>query len=59
MRDIPDNVRVELSVYTTQSQLKNEWERRDFVNDMTVDGVTFTRIELMCVFKKLIQETQT
>lgn len=56
---IPDNVREALSVYTTPARLKGEWQRRDLLNDMVIDGVKFTRLELMWVFKKLIQEIET
>ncbi len=59
MRNIPDNVRVALSVYPTCAQLKSEWERRDALDDFVIDGVEFTRFELMWVFKKLIKEIQT
>ena len=45
-----------LSVYRDRYQLKAEWERRDALGDFVIDGVVFTRLELMCVFKKLIQE---
>ncbi len=48
-----------MSVYDTPTLLKEEWERRDLLCDMSIDGVDFTRIELMWVFKKLIQEIQT
>lgn len=56
MRDIPENVRIALSVYGDRAELKAEWERRDALDDFVIDGVTFTRIEMMWVFKKLIQE---
>lgn len=59
MKDIPDNVRVALSVYPTCAQMKSEWEPRDALGDFVIDGVGFTRLELMWVFKKLIQEIQT
>ena len=55
---IPDNVRVALSVYETPARLKGEWQRRDLLGDMEIDGVTFTRLELMWVLKKLIQELE-
>lgn len=58
LRIIPENVRVALSVYGTPSLLKGEWQRRDLLDDMIIDGVKFTRIELMWIFKKLIQEIQ-
>ena len=59
MKKIPENVRVALHVYQDHFELKAEWERRDALGDFVIDGVTFTRLELMWVFKKLIQETQT
>ena len=59
MDRIPDNVRHALSVYKDRAQLKSEWERRDALGDFIIDGVVFTRLELMWVFKKLIKETET
>ncbi len=56
--NIPDNVRHELSVYRDGYQLKAEWQRRDALGDFVIDGVAFTRRELMWVFKKLIQELE-
>jgi len=58
LRTIPENVREALSVYGTPARLKGEWQRRDLLGDMVIDGVKFTRIELMWVFKKLTQEIQ-
>ncbi len=58
MSDVPDNVRIALSVYKDRAHLKAEWERRDALGEFVIDGVMFTRIELMWVFKKLIQEIE-
>lgn len=55
---IPDNVRHALSVYETPEQLKSEWERRDALGEFVINGVKFTRLELMWVFKKLIGEKE-
>ena len=55
---IPDNVRHALGMYEERSQLKSEWERRDALGDFVIDGVEFTRLELMWVFKKLIGEIE-
>lgn len=55
---IPDNVRHVLSVYRDRYELRAEWERRDTLDDFVIDGVVFTRRELMWVFKKLIQELE-
>lgn len=56
MKHVPKSVRVALSVYRTRAQLKAEWERRDWLGEFVINGVTFTKVELMWVFKKLIQE---
>lgn len=58
MRSIPDNVRHALSIYKERAQLKSEWERRDALGEFVINGITFTRIELMWVFKKLMQEIE-
>lgn len=51
-------MRVALSVYDTPAMLKAEWQRRDLLSDMTIEDVTFSRVELMWVFKKLTQEIE-
>ena len=59
MDRIPDNVRHALGIYKDRAHLKAEWERRDALGDFIIDGIVFTRLELMWVFKKLIQEIDT
>ena len=45
-------------MYDTPALLKYEWQRRDMLHEMEIDGVVFTRLELMWVFKKLMQELE-
>ena len=58
MRKLPKEIVSEFSDFNA-SQLKAEWARRDLIKDFTIAGRTYTQIEMMWIFKKLIKERKT